>query len=258
MSVHIEGANVSHAWLNAVQYLLAQPGRECSNLTVSITNPTAEVAGVRRELDAFADAENLRGQAIPAIHSVAGTIFPSSLYRPLAADPAEHLFEMERLIRPVIRKHRKNRRGTYFERLVAYPLGADAEVNQLAQVLKKLRHAASRGHRNGNMFELATFHPGRDTNLRAFPCLSHISVTLQNGRLDAAAVYRNHYFLERAYGNYLGLGEILRFLATESGFDVGELLCVSSHAYLEVQEHGRARVEQLTERCAALVVAGSP
>jgi thymidylate synthase len=253
MSVLVRGADVSRAWLATVQHLFAQPGEQCSNLAVSIDNPTAEVADLRQELDAFAEAEGRRGQAVPAIQSVAGTIFPSALYRPNAKAPAEHLYEMERLIRHVIRKHKENKRGTYFERLVAYPLADGSQVNQLDHVLKKLQRAAELGHRNGNRFELATFHPGRDTNPRAFPCLSHISITLQEGRLDCAAVYRNQYFLARAYGNYLGIGEVLKFLAAESGFAVGELLCVSSHAYLEVQEHGRARVEELMHRCAAVV-----
>jgi thymidylate synthase len=251
MSVLVCGADVSRAWLAAVQHLSAQPGDQCSNLAVSIEDPTAEVADLRQKLDAFTEAEGRRGHAIPAIHSTAGTIFPSGLYRPNTKAPAKHLFEMERLIRHVVRKHRENKRGTYFERLVAYPLADGSEVNQLDRVLKKLQRAAELGQRNGNRYELATFHPGRDTNPTAFPCLSHISITLQDGRLDGTAVYRNQYFLARAYGNYLGLGEVLRFLATESGFVVGELLCVSSHAYLEVREHGRARVEELMQRCAA-------
>jgi thymidylate synthase len=254
MSVLVCGADVSRAWLAAVEHLLAQPGEQCSNLAVSIDDPTAEVVDLRLELDTFAEAEGRRGQAVPAIHSVAGTIFPSGLYRPAAKAPAEHLYEMERLIRHVVRKHKENKRGTYFERLVAYPLADGSEVNQLDRVLKKLQRAAELGQRNGNKFELATFHPGRDTNPRAFPCLSHISITLLEGRLDGTAVYRNQYFLARAYGNYLGLGEVLRFLANESGFALGELLCVSSHAYLEAQEHGRARVEELLQRCGAALM----
>lgn len=251
MSVLVRGANVSQAWLAAVEHLFAQPGQRDSNLAVAIDDPTAELGDFRRELDAFARSEGERGRPIPAIHSVAGTIFPSGLYKQHADAPAEHLYEMERLIRHVVRKHSQNRRGTYFERFVAYPLADGEAVNQLDRVLIKLKRAAELGQRNGNKFELAAFHPGRDTNPEGFPCLSHISITLRDGRLDATAVYRNHHFVSRAYGNYLGIGEVMRFLATESGFPVGELLCVSSHAYLEVQKHGRARVEALMQRCAA-------
>jgi hypothetical protein len=249
MSDLVGGSDVSRAWLAAAEHLL-RAGGQCSNLAVAVADPTAETRPIRDELDAFARAVLDRRGPMPEIHSVAGTIFPSGLYRPKAEAPAKHLYEMERLIRPAVRRHPLNRRGTYFERLVAYPQADGSEVNQLDRVLNKLRRANELGHRNGNQYELATYHPGRDTNPRAFPCLSHISVTLQQGRLDATAVYRNQYFLARAYGNYLGLGEVLRFLATESGFEVGELLCVASHAYLEITEYGRRRVEDLIVRCA--------
>jgi hypothetical protein len=47
------------------------------------------------------------------------------------------------------------------------------------------------------------------------------------------AHYRNHYFVERAYGNYLGLGRLLVFIAHEAGLEPGRLLCVSGHAVLD-------------------------
>jgi thymidylate synthase len=146
-----------------------------------------------------------------------------------------------------------NRRGTYFERLVAYPLPDGHEFNQLHDVLEKLRSAARHGIRNRNQFELSTFRPDRDRYPVGFPCLSHVSITLRDGVLDATALYRNQYFLERAYGNYLGLGQVIRFLATESGFVAGELLCVASHAKMEVGTYGRAQVQALIEDCQALV-----
>lgn len=249
MSASISAPDVSTAWVEAVQHLIARPDRHRSNLVVSIENPTSEIDGVRRELERFGASEQDRGKPIPAIHSVAGTIFPKGLYKPNAEAPDQHLYQLERKIRHVVRKHDKNRRGTYFERFVAYPVGQGEPVNQLDRVVRKLRRSAELGHRNGNMFELAAYHPRHDTNPEGFPCLSHLSVTLHRGRLDGAAIYRNHHFLSRAYGNYLGLGEILQFLAAESGFQLGELVCVSSHAELEVSKHGRGRVGALVERC---------
>jgi hypothetical protein len=80
---------------------------------------------------------------------------------------------------------------------------------------------------------MAVFAPGRRST-RGFPCLSHISVTLVEETLHMSAVYRNHDFMGRAYGNYLGLGRVLHFLSTESGYSVGELLCVSTHAAVEI------------------------
>ena len=46
------------------------------------------------------------------------------------------------------------------------------------------------------------------------------------------AVYRNHDFLERAYGNYWGLCNLTGFLAPEVDATPGPITCVSSHAYV--------------------------
>jgi hypothetical protein len=257
MTAWVIGDDVSSAWLAAVTHLLAEPGQQCSNLGVTIADPMAERPDIRTELDAFSSDAQARGQNMPRIDSVAGTIFQTSFYRPDAADPEGHLYEMERRIRKVVRRHPQNRRGTYFERLVAYPLENGDEFNQLHHVLGRLQSAARQGHRNGNRYELAIFHPKRDPYPYGFPCLSHISITLREGVLDATALYRSQYFLERAYGNYLGIGEVMRFLATESGFAVGELLCVASHATLETGTYGRARVEDLIDRCAAMLAANA-
>ncbi len=252
MTAFVSGPDVSSAWLAAVRHLLEEPGEQCSNLGVAIAHPTVERANVRAELEAFAADARRRGLDTPQIDTVAGTIFQTSFYRPGAADPEAHLYELERRIRKVVRRHKQNQKGTYFERLVAYPLADGQEFNQLHHVLGRLRGVASRGERNGNRFELAIFHPQRDPYPFGFPCLSHISLTLRDGVLDATALYRNQYFLDRAYGNYVGIGEVLRFLATESGFAVGELLCVASHAKLEAKDYGRARVSDLVDRCSAL------
>lgn len=257
MTAWVAGDDVSSAWLAAVTRLLAEPGQQCSNLGVTIANPTAERPDIRAELDAFGAEAQARGKDMPRIDSTAGTIFQTSFYRPGAGDPEGHLYEMERRIRKVVRRHPRNRHGTYFERLVAYPLGNGEEFNQLHHVLGLLQSAASQGHRNGNRYELAIFHPKRDPYPYGFPCLSHISITLREGVLDATALYRSQYFLKRAYGNYLGIGEVMRFLATESGFGIGELLCVASHAALEVGTYGRASVANLLDRCAAMLAANT-
>ena len=57
-------------------------------------------------------------------------------------------------------------------------------------------------------------------------CLSHVSFSLQKGVVHMAAIYRNHDLTQRAYGNYVGLGRLLRFVAVQSGWPVGELACM--------------------------------
>jgi hypothetical protein len=95
---------------------------------------------------------------------------------------------------------------------------------------------------------------GKDRNTRGFPCLSHLSFSLLHGGVHLLAVYRSHDFISRGYGNYLGLGRVLHFVAQESGFPAGELTCVSASATAEITRGGAfgyERVERLLEDCQA-------
>ncbi len=53
-----------------------------------------------------------------------------------------------------------------------------------------------------------------------------------NPQLSLLCVYRNHDFLERAYGNYWGLCYLLNLIACETNMEPGTLTCISSHAYI--------------------------
>ena len=184
-------------------------------------------------------------------------MFPSAWYLPerLGPDAAEHLYELERSTRPVSR--RRNPRGTYFERMVAWPGPGDAEFNQLDQAVRRLRSARDRGHLRGHEYEIGLAMPadevavpvlvaGKDRNTRGFPCLSHLSFSLLHGAVNLLAVYRSHDFISRAYGNYLGLGRVLQFVAHESGFPAGELTCVSASATAEINRGGSFGYERVT------------
>ncbi len=242
MAIFIHGPNVSVAWVQGLEALLGLDG-EAVNFTVAIDAPTTELPAIRGEVDSFIDERRRTKTGIQRISTVANTIFPQSLYvERLGIDAETHLYEMERRSRPVTR--RRNSRGNYFERMVAWP-GADGQTfNQLDQAITRLRRLREAGHQRGNQFEvgLATpadeaiaipvAVPGRDRQTIGFPCLSHVSLSLQKGVIHMSALYRNHEFLERAYGNYVGLGRLLRFVAHQSGWPVGELTCVSASVTL--------------------------
>lgn len=252
MAQFIQGQTISDAWVAASRLLLSVGGA-ASNVCVAVSRPTYECPRVRAQLDAFRANLAAEGRPAPlAIETVANTIFPQSLYRHTASDPAEHLYEMEKLIRPAVRRLPQNSRGTYFQRLVAFPRGDGRDVNQLRALLIRLRRAHSRGHSTGNQFELSLFDAHHDTNLIGFPCLSHISITLSEGLLHATALYRNQFFVARAYGNYVGLGRLLSFLAHESDYQMGELVCIASHAELDAQQFGgKGRFQALLDDCEA-------
>lgn len=278
MGAAIVGHNVSRAWLSALEFLQRQ-GRDVVNLAVTIEQPLGEDVRIRAVLDRFIADRRKRNsrQSVELVSTVANTIFPHSLYLPrLGPHARTHLYEMSEIARSVSR--RRNRRGTYFERLVAWPL-EQATVNQLEKVIVRIRNTQERGRDTQNALELSlteprdndtalsertsalpVYSPGRDNNVMGFPCLSHISLSLMDGRLHMTALYRNHEFVRRAYGNYLGLGRLLGFLARESGTEVGELLCVSSHADPEIGHgagFGQEALRTLVAECRAVVASTS-
>jgi len=266
MALFVEKENVSTAWVEGLDRLLAAGG-EAVNLTVVIGDPTTEVPAVRAVVDAFIDERRRARRGVERVSTVANTIFPESLYIQRLGEAAEaHLYEMERRGRAVNR--RRNSYGTYFERMVAWPVwpskGRAVETfNQLDQAVTRLRSLRERGIHRGNQFEIGLASPaehgiampvvvpGRDTLTMGFPCLSHVSLSLHDRAVHMTAIYRNHDFIKRAYGNYVGLGRLLRFVAQQSGWPIGELECVSASAEAVRGGAGFARgaVTELLEAC---------
>jgi hypothetical protein len=266
MAIFVGEKDISTAWLAALDALLIAGG-DAVNLTVCISDPTAEDKVVRQVLDRFIVAQRRAKPKVQLVSTVANTIFPAAWYLPdrLGPDAAEHLYELERTTRSVSR--RRNGRGTYFERMVAWPGPNGKEFNQLDAAVRRLRSVRDRGHQRGHDYEIGITMPadeiavpvlvaGRDRSVIGFPCLSHLSFSLLHGVVHLLAVYRSHDFVSRAYGNYLGLGRVLQFVARESGFRAGELTCVSASATAENQRgvgFGAARVRALLADCRAAV-----
>lgn len=262
MALFVHESNASTAWVAALDALLAHGG-DAVNLTVAIDDPTSEDDGVRAVLDRFnGERRRQNRKSVELVSTVANTLFPSSWYAEHLGEGAdEHLYELERTARPVSR--RRNRSGTYFERMVAWP-GPGGEFNQLDQVVRRLRSARLRGHQRGNSYEIGVALPsdeeiavpilvgGKDRKVRGFPCLSHLSFSLQHGVVHLSAMYRSHDFISRAYGNYVGLGRVLRFVGQQSGLPIGELTCVSASATAEIGKGaglGRHAIDNLLEEC---------
>lgn len=262
MALFVHGDNVSTAWVAALEALLAAGG-DVVNLTVAIDDPTVEHAGVREVLDRFnGDRRKVDRKAVELVSTVANTLFPAAWYRQhLGIAAEEHMYSLERTARPVSRK--RNRTGTYFERMVAWPGPKGAEFNQLDQVVRRLRSARAQGAQRGNAYEIGLAMPadeaiavpvmvgGKDRQTRGFPCLSHMSFSLSKGVVHLSALYRSHDFISRAYGNYVGLGRVLQFVAQQSGLPVGEVTCLSSAATAEIGKTGvgKQAVNGLLDDC---------
>lgn len=133
--------------------------------------------------------------------------------------------------------------------------------NQLDQAVIRVRRLLEQGVRRGNKFEIGlspadeaiavpVVVPGRDKQTIGFPCLSHVSLSLQKGVVHMTAIYRNQEFIKRGYGNYVGLGRLLRFVAQQSGWPMGELTCVSaSVTAVGGAGFSRGPVSELLEAC---------
>jgi hypothetical protein len=252
----IANHNLSHAWKEALQYLVDHDGKAV-HLVVAIDRPLdPEDERIRGALDAFVEERRRAGEKIWPTSTVANTIFPSAFYRRDREDARRRLYDLHAKAQRIQSRMRDSE--SYFNRLVAYPGVAGEPFNQLEYIVERLigqRKPRKRGGPMSSAYEvglsvpeggdLRVQAPGRDRKVMSFPCLSQISFTLDGDRLNLAALYRNQYFVTRAYGNYLGLARIGDFIAHEVGVQLGEVVCLATHADAQFHDLGKGRVEQL-------------
>jgi hypothetical protein len=249
MSIFVNAGDIGDAWLRAYRTLLENPGREVVNLAVSIAEPLVEDLGVRGVLEqTLGEMASSSQKTLHSVHTVANTIFPISLYRPDQPDAAKRFFERAGTVSQLHHK-RKHEWGTYIGRLVQYDQPDGTPVNQLERFLALLNSDTNWA----DIYEAPLTYPGEtsetavtevaasdllligpnDRRRMGGPCLAHVSLTSVDGHLHLTALYRRHYYLARAYGNFLGLARLLNFLAHESGRQVGQMLVVGTHAEIE-------------------------
>jgi thymidylate synthase len=255
------GATVSDAWLNAVEAVNAVPERCLFHLVTHIDDPVAERSPIRAAAEAL-----LQDLDLSTVRTVANTIFPAEM----AARSHDHadLAARYRRVYPVLRRlHPGNRHGTYFGRIVAHP-AADGEYDQLGELIRRLhielrtrRPKSARYEMNisapepylapgaadlaGDGADAGPVHvyaPGEDTSPMGFPCLSFCSFQLDGELLHMVAHYRYQYLIQRGYGNYLGLGQLLGYVSAVTGLRPGQLMIVAGVATVEVP---RYRITQL-------------
>jgi thymidylate synthase len=174
---------------------------------------------------------------------------------------------------PLLRTISANNRGTYFSRMITWPGKEPGGVNQLAARIQRLRaeHKAARHTHNALDIDVAAdalaggedlrglqVYAATDRRIRSFPCLTHIDLTLHQGRLHAVAVYRHQYLIDKAYGNLLGLSWLMQFLCQQTGYSLGELVVHATLADSQGRPRALALVREAREaaRSAALTPAG--
>lgn len=228
---YVEERNLSVAWARALRLTTGRGRVETAPLVVAVTGFDSaglfeEEPRIRAELDELLAKSGKQG-----IDTVANTIFPASLWNPKGARAL--LFERYRRVAPRLRKaSRKNQRGIYFERMIAG--GVKGQENQLEFGIKT--YLARPGVRR-SVLQVGVFDPNRDHSAAAqlgFPCLQHVTFAPAGGGLCVNAFYATQYMVERAYGNYVGLCRLGRFVAHEIGLPLLRLTCFTGIAECEI------------------------
>jgi hypothetical protein len=223
---YIEDNNLSFAWARALDPIIRGRAKEVAPLIISVTGfengVPVEDPRVRLALD-----DVLGGLNLQSCDRVANTIFPQSYWNQSA--PRSELFRRYAAALPRLRRaSTKNRHGLYFERMITG--GPPEHPNQLDFVIKT--YMARKGARRSGL-QVGVFDPKVDQTAAAligFPCLQHVTfapVTLANKEkgLCVNAVYATQYAFERAYGNYLGLCRLGRFVAHELHVPLVRMTC---------------------------------
>ena len=217
-----EDANLSLAWARMTDGLLSQPGREMAPVVVSVTGFGSSGMPIEDETIKAALDSRLAASRRQTIETVASTIFPKAYWN--AALPRTTLYERYLANLPRLRgAHHLNRRGLYFERMLAGgPLGHE---NQLEFAISG---ALERKGGRRSALQIGIFQPAKDHSRSArmgFPCLQHLSFAPNKDGLHINAMYAMQYAVERAYGNYLGLCRLGAFIAHELNVSMARMTC---------------------------------
>ena len=238
----VEEQNLSVAWAKVFLQVLQES--EVSPVVVVIKDigdkVPEEVPEIRSALDELMEED---GKGL-SCNTVANTIFPS-IWNPNA--DRQELYERYNRILPRLRKDRRNRNGLYFQHLTSY--GADGEfgsgLNQLEHIIQTWR----KGNHRRTALQAGLFDPLKDhthQHQRGFPCLQQVSLApCGHGGLSITGYYATQYVVERAYGNYLGLCRLGRFMAREMGLRFDRMTCIATPVKLD---RTKKSVKGLAER----------
>lgn len=258
--IHAISVNTTvEAWLSALNLLLPLSTRSTHNVILEIADPIVVNAvdmRIIRAVDAFLVQHNT-----DPVSTVAGLIFPASHYRNRGAKGVLKDF-------PGIYPKIRSGWGTYAGRMLSRIDKHGIEFNPLEKLIEKLKKQLQLPGPLKRAYELnlidpfldlSIFDQETDANLTIRqPCLSHLSFKLvDEKRLMLTALYRSHYYIQRALGNLLGLSQLLFFVASEAGLEPGQLVCHSSFACLDAGNKWKvSEVKELIATCNQLRTEG--
>ena len=253
-------ATNAQGWL-AASIAVQELGGESHNVIIDIADPLSETrtdAAIVREVDTF-----LRDHHHNALSSVANTIFPKSLCERHGPEAFYDVYRDRVLPRM---KTMTRDWGRYFERLTMWKKVDGAQVriiNPLDDLVHIMQMQLQSNRTYRNVYEMTVYDPTRDAGkVSNRQCLSFLSFKLTHEeQLNLTVMYRNHAYIARGLGNFIGLGRLLAFVADQSGATVGSLTCISTHAEIDygtkrrndlVMGWTRSEANALLDRCASL------
>lgn len=231
-------SNLSRAWARAFLIAMDSGSSGLAPLTLTIGfdgDCLQEEASIRRMVDAA-----LAGHQKQSCETSAMVIFPFKLWQRLGHPDVEHLtnFYLEQFLPRMKARDASNRHGTYFERLVRFhgAVSNPQPRNQLSELVAAWQRAQSQGRRpRMSALQLACFDLFRDQNGSArsgFPCVHQVGLVYDSDGIALNAYYPTQYIFDRAYGNYLGLCQLGRFLESQLATRFVRLNCFIGHPTL--------------------------
>lgn len=225
----------ARAWLAAACAVHAAGG-DAHNVIIDITNPLTEDSvdsDITRAVDHFLRAHNAY-----SLSTVANTVFPASTLRRHGPKNFYSVY-LDRILPRM--KRRTRDWGRYFERMTKWQKASNNAVtfiNPLSQLTDCMRRQVEARPTYRNVYEMTIYDPTRDAGkVSNRQCLSFLSFKLtDDNHLLLTAIYRNHAYIARGLGNFIGLARLQRFVAQEARLEPGSLTCISTHAEID---HGR-------------------
>lgn len=248
------------AWLAAAT-AVQEKGGEAHNVVIDIADPLAETdhdIAIIREVDRF-----LRVHQANSLNGVANTIFPQATLDRHGPDAYYDVYRKR--ILPRMKKMTRDW-GRYFDRLTEWRKVQGTKIstiNPLGDLVRFMREQVSSHRTYRNVYEMTIYDPARDAGkVSNRQCLSFLSFKLSDDNgLMLTAVYRNHAYIARGLGNFIGLARLQRFISDQTGAGMGSLTCISTHAQIDFGRSNRdgciegwtgAEANALLESCRVL------
>ena len=225
----VEGDTVHLAWKKGAELLLTK--REVFHLVTTINDPTR----LEKNWFEILDPSEYSKKNISGLSDVANTIFPYKyLDRP---------YSRECIYKKYIKAHDRKMRwrgsnrswGTYFDRMIRF---GTKDINQLEQAITSLIKWSNRNWKACLVIHTSSADTDPIKKTIGNPCLQYLQLLCPDKHtLSMLCVYRNHDFFAKALGNFIGLGQLLKFICNETDRVPGQLICHSAHAsYMEISK----------------------